>query len=234
MTHSQDLADLRLLHLADSALPIGGAAHSFGLETLTSQGILTVDNLKSFLRDFLEEAGMLEAVFCRAAFRLTGAGGENFPRQRWMEINSRLSAFKLARESRTGSAALGQRFLLLIRGLGAFPVVEEAMRAARETRTAIHHSPAFGLAGGVLKLEEDRVVLAYLHHSVATLISACQRLLPLGQSMAARFLWDLKPVMIETARRSTGCALEDACSFTPLMDWGAFEHPGLSTRLFIS
>src|ERR1700687_192912 len=66
----RDLADLRLLHLADSALPIGGLAHSFGVESLVSRELLGVGGLAEFLRGFLEEAGMVEAVFCREGFLL--------------------------------------------------------------------------------------------------------------------------------------------------------------------
>ncbi len=234
MIDPQDLPDLRLLHLADSALPIGSLAHSFGLETLVSQGILTVDNLESFLRGYLEEVGTLEAVFCRAAFQLSAPGREGFSCSRWIELNERLSALKPARESRSASATLGERFLLLVSGLGDYPLLEEARRAAREAGSLVHHSPAFGLTGGVLELDEDRVVLAYLHHSVSSLVSACQRLLPLGQVLAARTLWSLKPAMVEVAHSSAGCALEGVGCFTPLLDWGASEHPNLPTRLFIS
>ena len=48
---------LRLLHLADSALPIGSAAHSYGLETLASAGLLSPATLAEFLSGYLSENG---------------------------------------------------------------------------------------------------------------------------------------------------------------------------------
>ncbi len=56
----------------------------------------------------------------------------------------------------------------------------------------------------------------------------------MGQSEATRILWNLKPAMIEAAARSRAGSIDDVCCFTPLLDWGAMEHPALTTRLFIS
>jgi len=229
----KELEHLRLLHLADSALPIGALAHSFGLESLVAQGFSTRE-LPEFLRGYLEEAGTVEAAFCREAFRLVSTGPRSFPAARWIEINDRLSALKPARESRTGSASLGQNFLTAVAGLGEFPVLMEALHTAKNSASVCHHSPAFGLAAGVLGLDEDRATLAYLHQSVAGLVSACQRLLPLGQSAATRILWDIKPAIIEAAKRNAECPAEDARCFMPLLDWGGMEHPALTTRLFVS
>jgi urease accessory protein len=230
----RELADLRLLHLADSALPIGGLAHSFGLESLVSQELLGVSDLPEFLRGLLEEAGMVEAVFCREAFRLVQIGHGNFCADRWVELNDRLGALKPARESRAGSASLGKNFVTAAAGLGDFAMLREALEASKRAGSAVHHSLAFGLVGGVLEFVEDRVVIAYLHQSMASLVSACQRLLPLGQSAATKILWGVKPTILETAGRSATCAIDDVCCFMPLLDWGAMEHPALPTRLFIS
>jgi urease accessory protein len=237
----RDLAELRLLHLADSALPIGALAHSFGLESLVAEGLIGTSDLLEFLRGFLEEAGMVEAVFCREGFRLgtTALQGERlgdaaFCTDRWVEVNDRLSALKPARESRAASASLGKTFLTAVMALGDFAIVREALEGSKRASSLIHHSTAFGLASGVLGFDADRAVLAYLHQSIASLVSACQRLLPLGQSAATKILWNIKPTIIETANRSAACALDDACGFMPLLDWGAMEHPALRTRLFIS
>jgi urease accessory protein len=226
-----ELAELRLLHLADSALPIGGLAHSFGLESLVSEGLIGPRDLPEFLRGFLEEAGMVEAVFCREAFRQTQMA---FCADRWVELNDWLSALKPARESRAGRASLGRNFLMALAALEGFTALRQALEASKQAESLIHHSTAFGFAGGMLGFDEDRTVLAHLHKSMASLVSACQRLLPLGQSAATRILWNLKPAILETAKRSAACALDDACCFMPLLDWGAMEHPALGTRLFIS
>jgi len=231
---ADDLAFVRLLHLSDSALPIGGMAHSFGLETLTERGLLTVDSLENFLRGYLEEAGVLEAVYCRAAHRCVVSAPTVLHVKRWLEINDRLTALKPAREARAASGALGHRLLLLALAVDDVAAIEEALESARRAATLVHHSTAFGLVAGALGLREDRAALGYLHQSVAGLVSACQRLLPLGQSAAARTLWNVKPLMSECARRSESITLEEACCFMPLLDWAGMTHPALHTRLFIS
>lgn len=236
---SAALSDLRLLQLADSALPIGALSHSFGLESLTSAEILHVGNISEFLQSYLEESATMEAVFCREAFRLAIHGEKLISSGNWLALNARLSALKPGREARSGSAALGRNFLNAVAALGDFPILQIALQSTRDEQnivplSVIHHSIAFGLAAGALGLPEDRSILAYLHQSAASLVSACQRLLPLGQSQATKILWELKPAILVAASRSATLTLDSVCSFTPLLDWGAMEHPALATRLFIS
>ncbi len=228
-----DLGFLRLIQLADSTLPVGGLAHSFGLETLAAEEMVQPDTAERFLRDYLQEAGALESSFCRAAWRLGCADNRGFARENWVQLNHRLSAWKPARESRAGSAALGRRLLALVSELDERPWLEEALDAAKAAGADVHYSTAFGLAGGALRIGEAPTALAYLHHSLAGLVSACQRLMPLGQTEASRILWNLKPAILDTFRRSENPPAEASC-FTALLDVAAMRHPGLSTRLFIS
>jgi len=238
------LTDLRLLQLADSALPIGALAHSFGLETLAAEGLLTASNLPMFLQAWLREAGTLEAVFCRESFFLAGTVAENISSERWLALNHLLSARKTARESRIGSLTLGRNFLSTVMALDNLPslrkllwpdeLVEHEKREPELRRGAAHYCLAFGLVAGLIGVDERRTLLTYLHQSVAGMVSGCQRLLPLGQTEAARILWNLKPLIVKTVEFSAAYRCDSAFSFMPLLEWGAMEHPALSTRLFVS
>jgi urease accessory protein len=119
-------------------------------------------------------------------------------------------------------------------GVANRPCLRQAWESSVEAESLIHQSAAFGLASAALGFDEGRSVLAFLHQMAANLVSACQRLLPLGQSQAMGILWTLKPAMAEVAARSAGYSLEMASCTMPLLDWGAMEHPALSTRLFVS
>lgn len=202
---------LDLLHVADSALPIGAAAHSFGLETLTEEGYLRADTAESFFRDYLAEAGVLDASFVRQAWRGRDA----------QVLSDEYCARKPARESREAALKIGRRFSQLVNALTGREVLSDR----------VVFPVAFGAAGAHLGIAENDLVLAYLRQSTAGLISACQRLLPVGQVAASVMLWNLKPFLCAAARASENG--EVGC-FTALPELASMRHGSLETRLFIS
>jgi urease accessory protein len=208
MMSTGETAFLRLLQLTDSALPIGSTAHSFGLETLADEGILAPHDVETFLNAYLEEGGALEAAFVRRSYK----GGD------LEALSAELSARKLARESREASLKLGRRFAELVNGMLDQPMLE----------TGQHYCVAFGAAGAVLGIPLDALVLAYLKQSIAGLVSACQRLMPLGQAAASRILWNLKPAIARVS------LTEEAACFSPYLELASMRHGSLETRLFIS
>ena len=253
---------LQLLQLADSALPIGASAHSFGLETLSAEGELTPTTLARFFADLLQETAPLEAAGCRSAYELADAqlfNATTFYAQ-WVRLNQTLSARKPARESREASATLGKRFLRLAASLEPLPRLQHAVRIADTlnvgTHTGgtdnvgtdknvgtdnvgthkvdLHLCTAFGLVGGCLGLGTEAVTLAYLQQNLTGLLSACQRLMPVGQNQVMALSWQLKPLLVQIATRSQSTDLDSIPSFAPLLELAGMRHASLPVRLFIS
>jgi urease accessory protein len=227
---------LRLMQLADTTFPIGAAAHSLGLETLAAEGTLDASNLLPFLQEYLAEIGAQEGLFCRAAYRLYPTTPQAAFETDWLDLNRRLSAFKLGREGRKASAMLGKRFLQLACTLQETPTLRAAYACALAASVDIHHATAFGLVGASLEIDEETVISTYLQQATLSLVSACQRLMPLGQVQAAQTLWALKPQLLAAVHKSQGGDLEGNASycFPGLVEMAGMRHPTLSTRLFIS
>ena len=75
-SYLDDPMNLRLLQLGDSALPIGGYTHSWGLEAAVDRGgsSTTPPTLEQWTRDWLRHSlGPLEGVLVGAAWRAGGA-----------------------------------------------------------------------------------------------------------------------------------------------------------------
>ena len=227
---------LRLLHIADSALPVGATAHSFGLETLVQDGDVDLPLLERWFGDYLLEAGTVDAYYCRRAYgiglRMDAGSPAVWPGDwlgDWRAANQELSALRPARESRAASHALGGRLLRLLADLEPRPVWQAVLSAA-DAET--HYCCVFGLGGALLGLDADATALALLRQNVAGLVSACQRLMPLGQGRAGQLLWRLQPA-VATAAAAAGPDTTPF-TFTALLDVGSMRHPQRSVRLFIS
>jgi urease accessory protein len=204
-----------LLQLADSTLPIGAAAHSFGLETLAEEGLLGPENADAFFREYLSEAGALEGSYVRRAWR--GVRSSVCDSQ---ALSDELAARRPARESREAAMKMGQRFARLVSAMTGAPVPH-----------GLIYPVTFGAACALLEITEDDAVIAYLRQSLAGLVSACQRLMPLGQVAASCIIWNLRPAMEAAVLASEN--MEIGC-FTPLLEMASMRHSSLETRLFIS
>ncbi len=216
---------LRLLQLADSALPVGGFAHSYGFESLVEYGYLQPEQLESVLRDWLQESGVMEGYHCAAACRVARAPSADL--DQWIRINRSLGARKQARELREASCAIGRRLLHLAARAFALPKLPGA--SAGET----HYACCFGFVAGALALPESLATPAFLHQAAAGLVSALQRLMPVGHTRAQEVLFRLKPEIAGVSARAMQ-AEEPVPSFAFLPELGSMRHPRLPVRLFMS
>jgi urease accessory protein len=233
---------LDLLQLADSALPIGAQSHSFGLETLVTDGVLTAANLEAFLHDYVSTVMPLDLLGCRAAHALAlenGVGHEVWDEatvQAWLMLNRRLSAFRSAREVRAASAVMGRHFLALVAEVSQQPVLFHALQSAKQAGVECHHAAAFGLASGCLQIDVEAAILAYAQQAVTGLLAAMQKVLPVGQRSIAAIRWNIKPALIAAAAASRDLDWRSAVlpSFAPMLEIASMRHASLNVRLFIS
>ncbi len=244
------------MQLADSVFPIGASSHSFGIETLAAEGVLRAPEIEAFLTDQLWENGQLEARFVRLAYRTatvtndeaTSEANDESREAYWLALNRTLGATKSARESRVASATLGRRFLQMAAHLAGDATLQHCYQVATSAVVEIHYAVAFGLVGGRLALGEEETVLAYLQQTTMGMLSACLRLLPIGQGRTSEILWRLGDLFIAVATASRTALpsmlgsneldwqqfLAGCSTLAPSIELGSMRHPTLATRLFVS
>lgn len=204
-------------------------SHSFGLEALVFDEDIERSvqrcpaSLAWYLEDCLSESLLVDAVFCREAHARALQG---VPIR---DLNEQASALKLARESREASLTMGRRFAALAAALHPSPAL-----IGIASLEELHHSVAFGYTLGILAIDADLTVSAFIHQCVLNIISAAQRLLPLGQIQANRIAWDLKPAILDAVKQTRSTSFSTVCSFAHLPEMASMRHSCLPTRLFIS
>jgi urease accessory protein len=219
---------LRLLQISDTAFPTGSFSHSMALEAFVEAGDLRdANDLGRLIALHLSAQATSDCVALRAAF---GTELEDLIR-----IDQLLSATKLTRELRAASSSTGKRFLLSVAALGVKDNVLRAFTdAVRDRATPGNLAVGYGVAAPALGFTLEETLHAYLYATVASLVAAGQKSIPLGGSAARRALYESAEEILDAVDISKTLEVEDMYAFSPTIDLRSMQHERQRTRLYIS
>jgi urease accessory protein len=219
--------NLRLLQLGDSALPVGGYTHSWGLEAALSRGLVSdAESLERWVRSWLRHAvGPLEGVAVAACCHAARAGDLEEVRRG----NALLAASLTPPTIRAASRDMGDELMSL-----AGTWLWSADAVSRLPAAAWHHAAAFGFLAAVAGASPRDAALVYLHQAALGMIGAGVRAAPIGHTHGQQILAYLHPDVEELAECLAGRTLDEMGGGGPFYEVLCDEQSRLYSRLFRS
>ena len=230
-----------LLHLCDSLFPIGGFAHSDGLEAATAGGaVASADDLQQWMDVLLDESlGRSEAlavVLAWHAFTERQTGDLE-------ALDAEVHALRPSSTARTASRAMGTRLLktwreihpeLAIDALARLPAGGRNVAGVAGVRVTL--PVAFGSICASAGIDARAAAEGFIYTRLAATVSSAMRLMPIGQTEAhallARTLARV-PATLEAIddRLARG---ERPGAFMPALDVATMAQQHVRSRLFLS
>jgi len=218
--------NLRLLQISDSALPVGGYTHSWGLEAALARGLVRdAATLETWTRSWLRHAlapleGVVVAAACRAAA----------DRHELRRLSDLLTASLAVPSVRTAGAEMGEHLLHLA---ATWEWGRDAAARLGEPH-GWQHAVVFGVLGAAAGAGPGDTLRAYFHQAVLGMITAGVRAVPVNHTHGQQVLAYLHDDMAALAEHAVSTPPECAGSGCPFYEVLCDEQTRLDTRLFRS
>jgi len=222
---------LNALQVSDSFFPTGRYTLSHGFEAFVQAGLTSKEDLEALLRDYLENVlGPADGVALSHAHRV--AEGRDLGRL--LEVDRRLLAMKLIRETREASRRVGRRILTTAIALNPDSLLVEYRLAVDAGACPGNAAVVLGAVAAALGIARREALLIELYTFSTSLLGAAMRLIRLDHEEAQRILARLQPLMVRVVQVNIDKCLEEMRAFAPLIDIMGMAHERARIRLFIS
>ena len=214
-----------VLQVADSAFPIGGFAHSNGLESAMKWGELVGDQgLQQFFRDSLVQVARSCFPMVRATHR-----GDCLSKVDWL-----CDRFLNNHVANRASRRQGQALVNTAYCVFPFPDLSDRRRVIRQEDLPCHLAPAFGWVLATLLVNEEATLRLFLFMTLRSLISSAIRLGLVGPLRGQAIQYELNSYLEEVLERCREIPLEEVVQTAPVIDILQATHDRLYSRLFQS
>lgn len=221
-----------LLQTADALFPTGAYAHSLGFEEAVRLGMARDEaTLAQFLELHISPA-LEEVELPYLRFAIEAAAADDV--EELCALDHRISAWKVAKETREASLQIGGRRLQALRGISQHPLLELYVACIEDGRALGHHLIVSALQAVAENVPEDAALTAYAYQTHAAVCAASLKLIRIGQQGCQRVLRGATLQLPDLVERSRRVAPPDAGTFSPLLDIASMRHERSFERLFIS
>lgn len=223
---------LSLLQLSDPMLPIGGYAHSAGLETYVQAGVVhDVITTKDFIIQMLtQNLQYTDVAFVSLAYD----AGANDDYNKILQLDELCNAVKLPREIREASIKLGMRLMKIFQSICDNKIANLYKTATHTQLVNGHYCIAFGLYAYALNISKGEALTGFYYNAAAGMVTNCVKLIPLGQQDGQQILFSLQELITELVQNTMEPDEELLGLCCTGFDIRSMQHEQLYSRLYMS